>query len=308
MSGSVTVVVVTLAAALLFAVSSTSKHASAVATPAPDLAHGHGIARFLRATVTHRLWLIGIACDVVALALQVIALHLGTLAVVQPLLIAGLVFALLLRRATGRRHVTGPQLAWAGVLAAALAAFIALATTGSAPASGGVDRMPAVLAGVAGVVVVIGCVVLGRRTSSRGGAAALLGTAVGLLYAATAALLKTLSDIAVADPVRLLASWQLYVTVVLGVAGLALNQLAFQAGPLAASLPATSAVDPLASIVIGVVVFDEQIRRLSGAGVLLVLLLLVLAVSVVALARAAPGDEADGHANQAVQKIPASRQ
>jgi drug/metabolite transporter (DMT)-like permease len=285
------VVAAAIGSAFLFAVSSTVKHISAQRTNRPASGSPRSIAAFAAATVTHRFWLAGIGCDVGGLALQIVALHLGSLVLVQPLLLSGLVFALLLRRATGRRHVSGRQLLWSVVLAVSLASFLALAAQDRA--GNDVDRLPAVWAGVTGVVAVALCVALGRRTASRGGAAALLGTATGLIYAGTAALLKALSDIAVRHPAGIFTAWQLYLTVALGAAGLLLNQLAFQAGPLAASLPATATVDPLASIVVGVVVFDEHVRRLGGAGVVLALLLGVLTLSIVALARSAPLDDAD---------------
>jgi hypothetical protein len=43
-----------------------------------------------------------------------------------------------------------------------------------------------------------------------------------------------------------------------------LTQLAYQFGPLVASLPAITIVNPLLSIVIGVVVYDEDIRQGPG--------------------------------------------
>ncbi len=281
------VVTLALSAALLFAVSTTVKHASAAATPPLQTARPSGLAGFIRATVTHRLWLLGIACDAGALTLQILALHLGSLVVVQPLLIAGLIFALLLRRLSGRRHVSGRQLGWAALLAAGLAGFVTLASRGTS-STREIDHSPALYAGLIGAAALVGCVVLGRRIASRGTAATLLGAAVGLIYATTAALLKALSTIAVEDVARLPVSWQLYATVALGGLGLLLNQLAFQAGPLAASLPATATVDPLASIVIGVVVFDEQIRLVGTAGLVLALCLTLMAVSIVTLARSAP--------------------
>ncbi len=90
-----------------------------------------------------------------------------------------------------------------------------------------------------------------------------------------------------------MSSWQLYAAVALGAAGLLLNQLAFQAGPLAASLPATATVDPLASIAVGVAVYDEHIPRVDDAGAALVALLLVLGVAVIQLVRSAPAVPAD---------------
>jgi len=115
----------------------------------------------------------------------------------------------------------------------------------------------------------------------------LLGIAVGTVYAATAALLKALTTIALRGPIPLLTSWQLYAVVVLGATGLLLNQVAFQAGPLSASLPAITTVDPLLSIVIGVTVYDEPIRHGLPAVIGLAVLLLVLGGSVIQLTRSA---------------------
>lgn len=112
-----------------------------------------------------------------------------------------------------------------------------------------------------------------------------MGIAVGCIYASTAALLKALTGIALNGPVALLTSWQLYTVLVVGAGGLLLNQLAFQAGPLAASLPAISTVDPLASIALGVIVYDEQIRSGLASGVELGALLLLLSIAVIQLAR-----------------------
>lgn len=98
-------------------------------------------------------------------------------------------------------------------------------------------------------------------------------------------MLKALTDIATHGLLQLLSSWQLYCVVALGAAGLLLNQLAFQAGPIAAGLAATAAIDPLLSIVVGVLVYDEHISRGPGGGVVLVALVVALGLAVVQLAR-----------------------
>lgn len=279
------VIALSLASALAFAASSSLKHISAAAVPDAQGWHPGKLKAFVQATVRHRLWIAGIGCDVIAVALQIVALHFGGLAVVQPLLITGLLFALLFRRWHDPRQVSRSQLGWAVLVCAGLAAFMILAA-GTAT-NQHVDRVPAAIAGATGAVVALACVVQGRRMSSRGGAAAVLGIAVGLIYAATAALLKAVTTIATTDLDSLLSSWQLYLTIVLGAAGLLLNQLAFQAGPIAASLPATAAVDPMASIAVGVLVFDEHVRQI-GWGLPLVASLIVLAAGVIQLARSAP--------------------
>jgi drug/metabolite transporter (DMT)-like permease len=284
------IVALSLGAAMVFALSGTLKHVSAGHVPDAQTLHPGPIGSFIRATLTHRLWLGGIGCDIVGLVLQVVALHLGELAVVQPLLISGLLFTLVLRQRFESHHITARQFVWAIALCAALAGFLILATA-NRPAlhhHESADRLPAVVAGLVGVVLIAACIEFGRRQRGRGRSAALLGIAVGIVYAGSAAVLKAVTDIAVRSPLALILSWQLYAFVALGAGGLLLGQLAFQAGPITASLPATAAIDPLLSIVVGVSVYDEHIRRGPGGGIALVALLVLLGVAVVQLARSAP--------------------
>jgi len=279
------VVVTSVAAAAAFATSSTLKHVSAGRIPHEPRTTAGSVRRLAAATVRHPFWLAGIAADVVALALQVTALRLGPLAVVQPLLVSGLLFALILRQLTTRR-LRPAEIGWAAVLVASLTAFLLLSgTKASTGPPEPVDRVSALLVALTGLGLAAGCVVIGRRGAGADRSAALLGVAVGTIYAATAALIKALTSLAAHGPATLLLSWQLPVLIILGAAGLVLNQLAFQAGPLSASLPAVSAVDPLASIVIGVIVYEEAIRPGILAGVGSVLLLGVLSAAVIALAR-----------------------
>ena len=72
-------------------------------------------------------WLTGSGAQVGAFAFQAVALQLGQLSVVQPLLVAELVMALVLRRVWIRQAVAGT--AWAGAAAACagLAVFIVAA-------------------------------------------------------------------------------------------------------------------------------------------------------------------------------------
>jgi hypothetical protein len=136
---------------------------------------------------------------------------------------------------------------------------------------------------VVGSALVLACIELARRQRSGEHSAALLGIAVGIMYAANAAVLKAISDILVHNPLDLVESWQLYALVIMGASGLLLNQLAFQAGPITASLPAAASVDPLVSIIIGVLVYDERLRRGFLAVVALMVLLLLLGLAVIRL-------------------------
>src|SRR4051812_49960856 len=104
-------VMAALAAGCTFAVGSVLQQSAAREAPASvamswrllvDLAH-------------RRKWLMGISCDVGSFALQALALAFGPLALVQPLLVTGLLFAVPLAvRWRGRR--LGPR-EWAGTVA-----------------------------------------------------------------------------------------------------------------------------------------------------------------------------------------------
>jgi len=279
------VVVLSLSAAFAFAMSSSLKHVSAGQVPDAQDLHPRALGRLVRSTLSHPLWLGGIVADLVGLSLQIVALHLGALGVVQPLLVSGLLFALILRRGA-QRHISLREIAWGVVLTLSLAGFLVLAGTARAPVHAhAASRVPAVAAAVAGVILATACVLLGRRLRHGGRSAALLGIAVGAIYAATAALLKALTGIALHGPLALFSSWQLFTVIAVGAGGLLLNQVAFQAGPLAASLPAIATVDPLLSIALGVIVYDEHIRHNLASGFGLGALLLVLGVAVIQLAR-----------------------
>jgi drug/metabolite transporter (DMT)-like permease len=289
------VVTLGLGAAFAFAVSTSLKHISA-GPPQRQSLRPHDLARFAWTTITHALWLSAIAVDVVGLICQLVALHLGALAIVQPVLVSGLIFALVIRQRFAHRRLTRAQLRWATLLTLTLAGFLLITITRTdVNGHSAVDRTPAVMAGIVGAVLAVACVELGRRQRGHGSKAALTGIAVGILFAASAALLKALTDIAVVSPVALMRSWQLYAVIIVGAAGLLLSQLAFQAGPLSASLPATTTVDPLLSVVVGVTVYDEQLDIGPGSGAVLVGLLLLMGVAVIQLSRtpdvAAPPSE-----------------
>jgi fumarate reductase subunit D len=278
------VIPVGLAAAFAFAVSSSLKHISAGQVPDAQDLQPNKLLALVRSTLGHPLWLGGIVADLIGLILQVIDLHLGALAVVQPLLVASVLFSLLLR-ARCEHSISPREVAWAVVLTAALGGFLVISRTGRATAAQA-ERGPALAAALIGIALAGGCLHLGRAQSSRGRAAALMGVALGAVFAATAGLLKTLTNIGLRSPVSLFSSWQLYTVILLGAFSLLLTQLTFQAGPLTASLPAMSTVDPLLSIAIGVVVYDEHLNNGLAAGASLIGLLVILGVAILQLSRA----------------------
>ncbi len=304
---SLPVVLAGLGSAFFFAVSSVCKHLSAGHGPDAPRLRAASIGHFVGATVRHPLWLIGSVVDVLGLALQVIALHLGALAIVQPLLLSGLVFAVLLRGIVDR-HLPVRQALWALVVTVALGSFLLVTNGGAAPTHSAVDRVPLVLCAVCGGCLVVVAMFSGARARRLGVRAGLMGLAAGTIYAATAALIKSVSGLALQGFLPLVAGWQLYALIVLGAGGLIVGQIAFRAGPMSAGLAVASTIDPLLSIVIGVSIYDERVLLGPAHGVLLAVLLGVLCVAVLRLVQLGDSGSArdGGPGREGAQEGPAT--
>jgi len=82
--------------------------------------------------------------------------------------------------------------------------------------------------------------------------------------------------------------WPLYALVITGILGAVLTQAAFNAGPLSASQPALLIVDPLASIILGVLIFGERLNSSVPALIGALFTLLVMCLGVVLMSRWAP--------------------
>ncbi|AKT52208.1 DMT family transporter [Arsenicicoccus sp. oral taxon 190] len=295
------VILLSVAATLVFAMSSVLKHRSAGTMPVIEGSGAARIGGYVRAMVTHPMWLGGLLCDAGAIVLQVLALSQGAISVVQPMLTLALVFSLVFNAWLLKQRPSGREILLALALVAGLVLFLwasgAVAPRG-AEAKGA--RGPAIWVGVTTTVLVVACVTVARRVGPRR-KAALLGTAVAAVYACTAALIKTCTRIVDHGVPDLLMSWQLYTLILAGALGLILNQMAFQAGPLVSSLPVIASLDPLFSLVIGRAVYNERLHAqpkdllLEGIG-LAMLLASVFALSIISARH--QQDEIEGPAAQ----------
>lgn len=281
---------VALAAAACFAVATPLEHRAADRAPQAGSLAPRRVVAFVRAVVSDRAWLGGMVLNGLGVGLHAFALYLGALAVVQPLLVANVLFALPVNHVLRREPVRREELAWGAALVVGLSGFLLVGTAGLPSAGGAPDVGPAAAAGVL-TVVVVGALVLSARRAGRTTAATLFGISTGVLFAVTASLIKQCTELLATGPIALLTGWQLYALLVVGTTGMLLNQLAYQAGPLAASLPAITVVDPLVAILLGIVVFDEHLRHTAPAIVGEVVALALLSVAALRLSRLERVDE-----------------
>jgi len=274
-------VVFALAAGFANAVNIMVQHSATSGAP-----RRQGGVRLVLYLLGHPLWLLGWVAAAAGLAFHAIALHNGQLAVVQPLLVTELVFALVLRRLWIRQDVV--RAAWVSAVAicVALAVFLVTANPHGGHATATGREWVSVLLLFGGVTAAL--VLLGLRGSPTR-RAALLATAASLTWALCATFIKTTTDtLATFGVFGMFLHWPIYALVVCGIAGIVLQQAALHVGPLSVSQPLVVVVDPIASIVLSVWLFDERFTQnpigIAGA----VLAFAVMAAGVVVLSRTTP--------------------
>jgi hypothetical protein len=190
-------------------------------------------------------WLFGQGAVVAGTLLQVAALGLAPVAIVQPVLAGGLLVALGMRALRDRRLPPGGAFVGGACTAVGLATFLIAAN----PAAARTDVIPGPVAVVITVLLVAVAVEAAVRFG-RGRVGALLcgaatGVALGVAAVLTSAALKVLSDHGLLHALRSAPLWAALVTSAIAQYG---SQQAFSRGSLSLSLPALTVIDPLAAV------------------------------------------------------------
>jgi drug/metabolite transporter (DMT)-like permease len=209
------------------------------------------------------VWLAGIGCMILGFACQVSALHFGALALVQPILALELLFVFAYMAVLSSRRVQlGDWLAASGMSAGLALFLLAAAPSGGRPHAPGSSWWIAGLA-TAGVVLagLAAAFGLGRRRVAHGSRrAAVLGAATGICWGFVAAVIKESSSHLGAGAGAIFSSWPVYALIGTGAASLLLASHALAPGPLAASQPGFTILDPLAASLLGIFLFGEHMR------------------------------------------------
>jgi drug/metabolite transporter (DMT)-like permease len=211
------------------------------------------------------IWLLGVASMILGFAFQLTALRYGALALVQPILALELlfVFGYLCILGFGRVKIRRRDWLAAAAMSLGIALFLGVAAPGGgSPHASGSAWL---LAGLVtfGLVLAALAVAFGlgrRRAVSRSRRAAVLGVATGMSWGFVAAVIKELSSHLGGGPSAVFSNWSPYVLVAVGAATMLLASHALAAGPLAASQPGFTVVDPLWASVLGVFLFGEHIQ------------------------------------------------
>lgn len=275
-----------LAAAFLFALSAFLQQRAArtsVGTDTASLRDVAGVKRLLGDLVRSKTWLTGWLTNLGGVGTQAAALKVGSVATVQPLMAAQLLFVLSL--ASGEQRRWPSRRDWLSALAVC-AGLVLLLTAEASSLTGEPHRHRVLLA----TLCVVGLVVTLRQVSRHTYpwlAGLLIGVAAGLCHALNAVYLKlTVEDLYHGGALATLVDWPVYALAVTALSGMLLVQIAFASGPLPPAVAAMSVTNPVASFVFGILAFDAPAPRDPGVLSAIAASGVLIALGVVGLANA----------------------
>ena len=275
-------ILLALLAAFLFALGLVLQEKAASSLPVEAVRRG-----FLVRLAREPVWLLGCVAQILGFVAQAIALGVGRMVIVQPLLVTSIVFALPLGWALEHRRIQREELIGAVLVTGGLGALLLV----SKPAEGTDDASKGawLLIGGAtvGIAVLLFVLAHGRAPALRAG---LLGAAGGILFGLAAALTKTTVSLFDNGVEAVFTDWHVYALVLVSIPAFWLEQSALQTGALAAAVATTMAFDPLSSLVFGITLFDESLHETVLGYALSAACLATALAGLVILARA-KGDE-----------------
>jgi drug/metabolite transporter (DMT)-like permease len=277
---SVTAVVAAVGAALVFGIASvadqrSTKRVKRRAALSP---------RIFLDLARQPLWLASIGGTVLGFALQVLALRYGPLALVEPLLVCDLIFAVLINSFL-RRRWDAVLLAGAVAAAVGVAGFLVIAQPSNGQTSVSFRVVLPLAAGLAAAVV--GCLAVARRNQALRPLA--LALACGINYGVAAFLVKLVVSDVSGGLTGVLTDWPVYALAVVGPLGFLLNENAFQQGTLIAPvLSIITVCDPLISIALAYLWLNENFSNTPAAIAGEVASLLLMITGIVVVAHRAP--------------------
>lgn len=204
-------------------------------------------------------WLLGFGGMVASFVLQAVALSLGQLSAVEPIITLEVPLTLLVASHVFRVAVGRAE--WIGIWTMTIGMIVLVGVLAPKPGDES-DVSPAVylMAGTA----TIGCVVILLLAAQHGRPmwrTACLGAAAGTSFGLTATFIKeTMSQLDRHGLVGMLSTWQTYAAIGVGASGVVIMQWALHTGPLLAAQPGFTLMDPLVSILWGALVYGELTR------------------------------------------------
>ena len=287
-----------IAAAAVFAVATVVQHRSASAVPTA----GTGAIRLILRLLREPRWLAGKAGDVVGFILHAAALATGSFIVVQSIVSIGVVMTLLLEARLDHRRLA--LATWVGSVVLLLGVVLLV---GVGDPGGGRESAPlsASLPVAIGTAIFMGLALVGTRHRTGATVGVLLATAGGVCFALDASFVRTAGHLIGHEGFSPHFVYAVAGFLVAALAGNILVQRAFQLSSLHVSLPPLTAVQPVASLAFGYVLFLERLRHDGRIGGYLGIVLLAFGVLITQMKETPAGtpDVAPGIAPDAVGTV-----
>jgi drug/metabolite transporter (DMT)-like permease len=264
-----------LAVAFLFALSAFFQQKAARQTRREGHSVAVGAYALMAKLVRDPVWLAGWAVNLAGFATQALALHVGSVATVQPMLATQLLFALPMSSFEQR---SWPRVRdWAGALFISAGLIVLLVVVHVSPLSGSPDRGRIVVAALAALAAIAVLIPMASRVG-QGTLVLVAASCAGLCFAMTAVFIKLTTDDLVNHGVAYTArDWVGYALAGSTVLGLVLGQGAFANGPLPWAVATKETANPIASYAIGVLAFpvalpsaSQTVTGVVAAGLLVV--------------------------------------
>jgi len=233
-----------------------------------------GAYALMSSLVRHRVWLTGWVVNLAGFGTQAVALHLGSVATVQPLLATQLLFALPM--ACLERRVLPRARDWASALAICGGLVMLLVVVQIPMQNAQADRGRVVIASVAALAAIVVLVPVSARLG-RSALVVVTAGCAGLCFAMTAVFIKLTTEDLLDHGVAYTATdWVGYALAGSTLLGLVLEQGAFANGPLPWAVATKESVSPITGYAVGVLAFPVAFPTTTGTIICLVLAALLL--------------------------------
>ena len=208
--------------------------------------------------LTQGVWLLGLAAQIGGVVLQAAALDRGRVAIIQPLLVTTVIWAIPLGYFLSGQKIVRREVYGAGIIVVGLAVFASLgrpaAGVNDAPAS---DWIMAIIV----IALASAALIMFANRGSLTLKAAMYGTAAGVLYGLSATLMKPVVEDLHTEGWGVLETWELWVMAAAGLGGFLLQQISLSTGKLVPSVATVSVANPVVSVLLGALILQERLDR-----------------------------------------------
>lgn len=210
----------------------------------------------LAGLVRRRTWLIGFGGMVASFLLQAVALDIGQLSSVETVITLEVPLTLLVASHVFRASIGRAE--WAGIWTLTAGMILLVAALNPQPGDEThISHWLYLVAGTGTVGFILALLILAQRGPTMWRTAC-LGAAAGSSFGLTATFIKeTTAQLSHHGVLGVVTTWQTYAAAGMGISGIVIMQWALHTGPLLAAQPGFTLMDPLVSILWGVLVYNE---------------------------------------------------